>query len=57
MIQDICIGNVLQPGAGAFMGRVAMLQAGFQDRTSVYGGIYYWYIIFIYKILVYNIDI
>ena len=38
MIQDICVGNVLQPGAGAFMARVAMLQSGFTDRTAVYTG-------------------
>ncbi|XP_029283020.1 3-ketoacyl-CoA thiolase, peroxisomal isoform X2 [Cottoperca gobio] len=33
---DICVGNVLQPGAGALMARVAHFLSGFPDTVPVY---------------------
>lgn len=33
---DICVGNVLQPGAGAVMARVAHFLSGFPDSVPVY---------------------
>lgn len=35
-IQDICVGNVLQPGAGATTSRMAALHAGFPEEVSVH---------------------
>jgi acetyl-CoA acyltransferase 1 len=35
-IGDIAVGNVLQPGAGATMSRMAMFEAGFPDTVPVY---------------------
>jgi acetyl-CoA acyltransferase 1 len=35
-ISDIAVGNVLQPGAGAMMSRMAMFEAGFSEAISVY---------------------
>ncbi|KAK2175248.1 hypothetical protein NP493_742g00002 [Ridgeia piscesae] len=36
MIQDICIGNVLQPSAGASMGRVAQFFSGIPETVPLY---------------------
>ncbi|XP_026215148.1 3-ketoacyl-CoA thiolase, peroxisomal [Anabas testudineus] len=33
---DVCVGNVLQPGAGAVMSRVAHFLSGFPDTVPVY---------------------
>ncbi|XP_040002236.1 3-ketoacyl-CoA thiolase, peroxisomal isoform X2 [Xiphias gladius] len=33
---DVCVGNVLQPGAGALMARVAHFLSGFPDTVPVY---------------------
>lgn len=33
---DVCVGNVLQPGAGALMARVAHFYSGFPDSVPVY---------------------
>ncbi|XP_030625465.1 3-ketoacyl-CoA thiolase, peroxisomal [Chanos chanos] len=33
---DVCVGNVLQPGAGALMARVAQFLSGFPETVSVY---------------------
>uniref|UniRef100_A0A667Z2Z8 Acetyl-CoA acyltransferase 1 n=1 Tax=Myripristis murdjan TaxID=586833 RepID=A0A667Z2Z8_9TELE len=33
---DVCVGNVLQPGAGALMARVAHFLSGFPDAVPVY---------------------
>ncbi|KAJ8010955.1 hypothetical protein DPEC_G00080530 [Dallia pectoralis] len=33
---DICVGNVLQPGAGALMARVALFLSGFPESVPVY---------------------
>ncbi|XP_029349488.1 3-ketoacyl-CoA thiolase, peroxisomal [Echeneis naucrates] len=33
---DVCVGNVLQPGAGALMARVAHFLSGFPDSVPVY---------------------
>lgn len=33
---DVAVGNVLQPGAGATMSRMAMFEAGFPDTVPVY---------------------
>ncbi|XP_034145188.1 3-ketoacyl-CoA thiolase, peroxisomal [Esox lucius] len=33
---DICVGNVLQPGAGALMARVALFLSGFPETVPVY---------------------
>lgn len=33
-IQDVCIGNVLQPGCGAFQSRMAMFLAGIPDTAA-----------------------
>ncbi|XP_038654489.1 3-ketoacyl-CoA thiolase, peroxisomal [Scyliorhinus canicula] len=33
---DICVGNVLQPGAGAFMARVAQFSSGIPESVPVY---------------------
>ncbi|KAF8823051.1 putative acetyl-CoA acyltransferase B [Cardiosporidium cionae] len=35
LIQDICIGNVLQPGAGALSSRIAQLMANLSESTAV----------------------
>jgi acetyl-CoA acyltransferase 1 len=34
-IEDVCVGNVVQPGAGAHVARIAMYLAGLPDTTSV----------------------
>jgi acetyl-CoA acyltransferase 1 len=34
-VQDICVGNVLQPGGGAIMARMAQFQAGFPAATPL----------------------
>ncbi|XP_056155587.1 3-ketoacyl-CoA thiolase, peroxisomal [Lampris incognitus] len=33
---DVCVGNVLQPGAGALMARIAHFLSGFPDTVPVY---------------------
>ncbi|XP_051237321.1 3-ketoacyl-CoA thiolase, peroxisomal [Dicentrarchus labrax] len=33
---DVCVGNVLQPGAGALMARVALFLSGFPETVPVY---------------------
>ncbi|XP_061096217.1 3-ketoacyl-CoA thiolase, peroxisomal [Conger conger] len=33
---DVCVGNVLQPGAGALLARVAQFLSGFPDSVPVY---------------------
>uniref|UniRef100_UPI003AAC958B 3-ketoacyl-CoA thiolase, peroxisomal isoform X2 n=1 Tax=Centroberyx gerrardi TaxID=166262 RepID=UPI003AAC958B len=33
---DVCVGNVLQPGAGALMARIAHFLSGFPDSVPVY---------------------
>uniref|UniRef100_A0A3B3SJX5 Acetyl-CoA acyltransferase 1 n=1 Tax=Paramormyrops kingsleyae TaxID=1676925 RepID=A0A3B3SJX5_9TELE len=33
---DVCVGNVLQPGAGALMVRVAQFLSGFPDSVPIY---------------------
>ncbi|KAM3860690.1 3-ketoacyl-CoA thiolase, peroxisomal [Diretmus argenteus] len=33
---DVCVGNVLQPGAGALMARIAHFLSGFPDAVPVY---------------------
>ncbi|GCB82072.1 hypothetical protein scyTo_0023326, partial [Scyliorhinus torazame] len=33
---DICVGNVLQPGAGALMARVAQFLSGIPESVPVY---------------------
>lgn len=35
MVDDIVVGNVLQPGGGAAMARMAMLRAGFPETTTL----------------------
>lgn len=35
LIEDVCIGNVLQPGAGAHTSRMAMFLAGLPDTASL----------------------
>eukprot|EP00922_Rhytidocystis_sp_ex-Travisia-forbesii_P064377 GHVS01095673.1.p1 GENE.GHVS01095673.1~~GHVS01095673.1.p1 ORF type:complete len:460 (+),score=91.98 GHVS01095673.1:148-1527(+) len=35
-IEDVCIGNVLQPGAGAFSSRIAAILSGLPTSTAVY---------------------
>jgi acetyl-CoA acyltransferase 1 len=35
LIEDVCIGNVLQPGAGAYSARIAMFLAGYPDTASL----------------------
>jgi len=35
-VQDIAVGNNLQPGAGEIPNRMAMFLAGFPDTTSVF---------------------
>ena len=35
LIDDVCIGNVLQPGAGAHTSRIAMFLAGLPDTASL----------------------
>lgn len=35
LIDDVCIGNVLQPGAGAHTSRIAMFLAGIPDTASL----------------------
>lgn len=35
LIEDVCIGNVLQPGAGAHTSRIAMFLAGLPDTSSL----------------------
>ena len=35
-IEDICVGNVLQPGAGAAVARMAMFEAGFPESVPCY---------------------
>lgn len=36
VVQDVCIGNVLQPGAGALTARMGQLLAGFPNSSAVY---------------------
>lgn len=36
LIQDICIGNVLQPGSGAVTSRMAELMAGYKESTPIF---------------------
>ncbi|XP_061686014.1 3-ketoacyl-CoA thiolase, peroxisomal [Syngnathoides biaculeatus] len=36
LLGDVCVGNVLQPGAGALMARVAQFLSGFPDSVPVY---------------------
>lgn len=35
LIEDVCIGNVLQPGAGAHTSRMSMFLAGYPDTSSL----------------------
>ena len=35
LIEDVCIGNVVQPGAGAHISRMAMFLAGIPDTASL----------------------
>ena len=35
LIEDVCIGNVLQPGAGAYSSRIAMFLAGYPETASL----------------------
>ena len=35
LIDDVCIGNVLQPGGGAFSSRMAMFLAGLPETASL----------------------
>jgi acetyl-CoA acyltransferase 1 len=35
LIEDVCIGNVLQPGAGAHTSRIAMFLANLPDTASL----------------------
>ncbi len=35
LVEDVCIGNVLQPGAGAHTSRMAMFLAGLPDTSSL----------------------
>ena len=35
LVEDICIGNVLQPGAGPTTSRMAQFLAGFPDTTTL----------------------
>ena len=35
LIDDVCVGNCLQPGAGAFSSRMAMFLAGIPDTSSL----------------------
>ncbi len=35
LVDDIIVGNVLPPGGGATIARMAMLHAGFPEKTSV----------------------
>lgn len=35
LVEDICIGNVLQPGAGPTTSRMAMFLAGFPETTTL----------------------
>ena len=37
LVDDVCIGNVLQPGAGAHTSRMSMFLAGFPDSVSLQG--------------------
>nr|XP_061792434.1 3-ketoacyl-CoA thiolase A, peroxisomal-like [Nerophis lumbriciformis] len=36
LLGDVCVGNVLQPGAGAVMARVAQFLSGFPESVPVY---------------------
>lgn len=36
-VDDIAVGNVLQPGGGATVGRIAAFEAGFPPHTCVVG--------------------
>lgn len=36
LLGDVCVGNVLQPGAGALMARVAQFFSGFPESVPVY---------------------
>ncbi|XP_054634342.1 3-ketoacyl-CoA thiolase, peroxisomal isoform X2 [Dunckerocampus dactyliophorus] len=36
LLGDVCVGNVLQPGAGALMARVAHFLSGFSESVPVY---------------------
>ena len=37
LVDDVCIGNVLQPGAGAHTSRMSMFLAGYPDTVSLQG--------------------
>jgi len=37
LVEDICVGNVLQPGGGAHTSRMATFLAGFPETTSLAG--------------------
>lgn len=36
IVDDICVGNVLQAAGGATVSRMAALYAGYPDKTSIY---------------------
>ena len=36
LVEEICIGNVLQPGSGSTSSRMAQLMAGIPDTTPLY---------------------
>lgn len=36
IVNDICVGNVLQPAGGATVSRMAGLYAGYPESTSIY---------------------
>ncbi|KAG0272049.1 3-ketoacyl-CoA thiolase with broad chain length specificity [Linnemannia exigua] len=36
LVDDICVGTVLQPSGGATVSRMAALYAGFPEKTSIY---------------------
>jgi len=35
IVEDVCIGNCLQPGSGAFSARIAMFLAGFPETSTL----------------------
>ncbi len=35
LVEDVCIGNVLQPGAGATTSRMAMFLAGLPETATL----------------------
>ncbi|KAF9109994.1 3-ketoacyl-CoA thiolase with broad chain length specificity, partial [Mortierella sp. AM989] len=36
IVEDICVGTVLQPAGGATVSRMAALYAGYPEKTSIY---------------------